>query len=482
MPESNKLVSIVSGLSALAVACSQAPDVADYAGFRAAAIEALGGEATTLEFTASGWDACLGQAWAVTEGWARWELTDYRRVIDYQSGTSIQSAERRAGLDPERIGGCGAQVNATATPQQSSIRAGAGFAAELPIWLTPHGFLALADSHEPSVTGEDNGWSVALDVAEDGITYRVVGLYGEDYLPQRIGTWIDDPVFGDMPVVAQFSAFEDFAGVTFPGEMTLAQGGLATLALAIESVTKDVASPEIPAPRSFGGAAAAAGPSVTEIGAGVFVMPGAYQGVAVEFDDFSVVIDGMQSDARTQEIIRLTHETIPDKPIRYVVNTHSHFDHASGLRQYAAEGATILTHQINVPFFRAALANPRTLNPSPTEPSQISAEIQGIGERFGITDASGQWLEIVPLVASPHAADMLIAWLPAISTVVESDLLQPWINPIFAGSGDGPHPLLVYLDRELERNELDVMQFVTVHNPPEPPTMPRSALDLALGR
>jgi glyoxylase-like metal-dependent hydrolase (beta-lactamase superfamily II) len=210
-------------------------------------------------------------------------------------------------------------------------------------------------------------------------------------------------------------------------------------------------------------------------------MPGAYQAVAVELDSFSVVIDGMQNDSRTAEIIRLTHEAIPQKPIRYAVNTHSHFDHASGLRQYAAEGATILTHASNVAFFREALAAPRTLNPNRIEPARVEADVQGIGERFILSDDSGQRVELVPLAPSQHAADMLIAWLPAIATVVESDLLQPWINPVFAGNRDGPHPYLQYLHDELQRAGIDAAQFVPIHTPPEPPTKPRAALDEADG-
>src|SRR5690606_22456027 len=94
------------------------------------------------------------------------------------------------------------------------------------------------------------------------------------------------------------------------------------------------------------------GPAYEEIGPGIFAFHGGYQAVAVEFDDFSMVLDGLQSDARVQERIGLVKEAIPDKPIRYVLSTHSHFDHAYGLRQFAAEGATILTHHMNVVFFQ----------------------------------------------------------------------------------------------------------------------------------
>jgi glyoxylase-like metal-dependent hydrolase (beta-lactamase superfamily II) len=257
---------------------------------------------------------------------------------------------------------------------------------------------------------------------------------------------------------------------------------MTTLELALDSVTADVDPPEIGPGRAARPRAAAEGSPYTEIGPGIFVMLGAYQAVAVEFDNFAVVIDGMQNDGRTQEVIRLTHEAIPGKPIRYVVNTHSHFDHSSGLRQYAAEGATILTRASNVPFFRQALSTPRTLNPDIVEPSRVDPVVRGISERYVIADASGQRVVVIPLVPNPHAADMMVAYLPAIKTVVEADLLQPWINPIFAGAGSGPHPLLAYLYEELEREEPDYAQFVPVHTPPDPPTMPRSALEDAVGR
>jgi len=40
---------------------------------------------------------------------------------------------------------------------------------------------------------------------------------------------------------------------------------------------------------------------------------------------------------------------LPNKPIKYVVNTHHHFDHAGGLGLFVAEGAIIITHEVNKP-------------------------------------------------------------------------------------------------------------------------------------
>jgi len=472
---------------ALADVAAQAPGFADV---RARAFKAMGGQdVARLEYRGRGWDACLGQAWKVTEGWARWELQEYRRVIDYGAATSLQTARRRAAMDPERIGGCGAQPDAAFTPQQTVIGPTASWADQLPIWLTPHGFLALGAQTVPVVEREGRGFKVALPLTRAGIRYTLNGYYDRDYLLRRIETWIDDPVYGDMKVEARFDDYRDFGGVRFPASIAYSQGGFTTLDLTIDGVVPNTEASAGPPPRAAGerppaaappAAAAAAEPPYYEIADGIFVFSGAYQGVAVEFSDFCVLVDGMQSDARVRDLIRLTHEAIPNKPIRYAVNTHSHFDHAAGLRLLAAEGAIVLTHETNRAFFERALNARRTLTSESTSARPVT--VQGIRDRHVISDASGQAIELHTLQGGLHAADMLIAYLPRARAVVESDLLQPWINPVFGGGRRGPHPYLVYLVQQLERLQLDYEQFVPIHRPPVPPTMKKADLLAAVSR
>src|SRR5204863_9947557 len=93
-------------------------------------------------------------------------------------------------------------------------------------------------------------------------------------------------------------------------------------------------------PPARGGAApaAAAGapanpPATSEkLGDGVYLITGGYAVIAVDFKDYIALIECGQSEARALSVIEEAKKLIPNKPIRYVINTHSHFDHSSGLR------------------------------------------------------------------------------------------------------------------------------------------------------
>ncbi|MGV3593360.1 MAG: MBL fold metallo-hydrolase [Gammaproteobacteria bacterium] len=470
---------------------------ASFADFEAAARAALGSAAfTRIELIAHGWEACLGQSWRVDDGWARWELTDYRRVLDFEAGLSLQGAQRRAGMDAGRIGGCGAQPDAAPAAQQSSITPQTAWANQLPLWLTPQGVLELAADNDASVVSSGEGWTVSFTKVDGGVNYPFTAFYDAGLLPERVETRIDNTVFGDMPVEAEFSEYRDFGGVKFPARLVHKQGGFAVLDLDIDKVTPNTAArAEAPARQGAGPGGRAQGPAmptgVVEVGPGVFVSHGAYQGVFVEFDGYSVVIDGLQNDERANELIAQVKEAIPGKPIRYVILTHNHFDHTAGLRAFAAEGATIITHNANVEFFKDALRNPRTLQgragpdiqgaPAASASAVVPVDVMGVGDFFALSDETQQ-LHLHRIVGNSHADDMLVAYLPAIRTIVEADMLQPWISPQFGGSYAGGHPFLRLLADELDRLQLDYTQFIPVHRPPQPPFQAKEDLMRAIGR
>jgi glyoxylase-like metal-dependent hydrolase (beta-lactamase superfamily II) len=467
----------------------------DAAALLKAATAAMGAEnLKTVEFAGNGWDGCLGQAWNVNDGrWARWELRDYSRVIDYDNVASRHTAQQRAGMDPQAVGGCGAVPGAAPRQQQSNISTNSPWPQQLQIWLTPYGFIKLAAENNPtaetqSVAGRSLS-VISFPVTRGNQTYRMKGYFNAENTLEKIETWLDDPIFGDMLVEAEFSGYRNFDGLRFPARILHKQGGLGIFELAVEKVvpnsTASTAPPQAAAQRGGGGArgggggrggapAAAPASPFTELAPGVFVLDGAYQAVAVAFNDYSIVIDGMQNEARTRAVIEQTKQAIPGKPIRYVVVTHSHFDHVTGLRDFVAEGATIITHETNVKFFERALNTPRTMAPEARKGA--APKLMGVGDKYVLTDGK-QTVELHRIRGHVHADDMIVAYIPSAKTIVESDLVQPWISPQFTNVG-----FLTHVADELDRLKLDYQSFVSIHRPTPPPTVSRDALMAAIGR
>ena len=118
-------------------------------------------------------------------------------------------------------------------------------------------------------------------------------------------------------------------------------------------------------PQADGALAAArhqphAGPHGRENGRGVFKI-GAIHVACGDMGDHILVVESGQNDARGTAVMAAAKQAIPNKPIRFVVNSHPHFDHAGGLGAAVAEGATILTHRNNEPVLERLLSGPRTL-------------------------------------------------------------------------------------------------------------------------
>jgi len=103
-----------------------------------------------------------------------------------------------------------------------------------------------------------------------------------------------------------------------------------------------------------------------ELAEGVWLLGGtSHNSVAAEFEDYVAVVEAPLGERRNlagiEEVVRL----VPDKPIRFLVNTHQHHDHIGGLRTFMHIGATIITHWKNYDFCTQDVLNyaPRTLEP-----------------------------------------------------------------------------------------------------------------------
>jgi glyoxylase-like metal-dependent hydrolase (beta-lactamase superfamily II) len=196
---------------------------------------------------------------------------------------------------------------------------------------------------------------------------------------------------------------------------------------------------------------------------GVFyIRGGSHHSVAIAQQDHIVVVEGPQSEARSLAAIAKIKETIPNKPIRYVINSHHHFDHSGGLRTYVDEGATVVTHQSNRAFYEQAWSAPRTLNPDRLAQSKKSPVFEAVGDSHTITDGT-RAIQIHRLVGNGHNDGFLIVYLPAEKILVEVDAWAPTAANVPPPAV--PSPFALNLFENIERLKLDVAQIAALHGP-----------------
>jgi glyoxylase-like metal-dependent hydrolase (beta-lactamase superfamily II) len=204
------------------------------------------------------------------------------------------------------------------------------------------------------------------------------------------------------------------------------------------------------------------------------IAPG-YNMLVAEFGDHLVVVEAPNNSAVTERAIATIKRTIPGKPIRYVVPTHHHSDHAGGVRSFVAEGATIVTTPGNAALFRRmAAANARTIAADALSRAPRGPVIETFTGRRVFTDGT-RTLEVRDIGPSPHARELLVAYVPSAGIVFQGDLLNTGADGTSVAPGNDA---TVHFAQWLDRSGLDVKTILGVHSPPRTRDDLRRALEL----
>ena len=151
---------------------------------------------------------------------------------------------------------------------------------------------------------------------------------------------------------------------------------------------------------------------------------------------------------------------VPNKPIKYLLSTHHHFDHSGGLRTYVAEGATIVTHQSNVTYFEKTFQAPATISPDAQAKNPKPATFQGVTDKYVLTDGK-QTIEAYATQGDTHTDELLVFYLPASKILVEADSYSP--GPPNSPPPSAVPPNAITLYNNIKRLKLNVATIAPIH-------------------
>ena len=479
----NKTLPLVLALVSVVLVTGHAQESRSQIEAAAAALGAT--NLRSIQFSGWGYDYTFGQAYDGSMPWPRFNVPAITIAIDY-TAPALRDDRRRAQAENPPLGGgfqpiigeqrqiwllsgtsawdLAGQNVVPAAVERDMRSAVQGRTTQ--IWLTPHGFIKAAQAagaQAGSVTTKTmtvRGARKTVVTVTTPMKVTLEGILNEQNLVEHVETWYDNPILGDMKFEAFLSDYKDFGGVKFPTRIQQRSAGYPILDVTITDVTPNAAvNIEVPASVRRP-APAAAGPLAAErVSDGVWMVPGGAKSVAIEFRDHIAVIDAPETEARSLAVIDAVKKAIPNKPIRYIVNTHTHFDHSGGLRTYVAEGATVVTHAANIPYWEQVWANPRTISPDRLAKSGRKPVFEGIvGSRIFRDDT--REMAVYHYAGNMHNPGMLMVFLPKERILIEADSFSPTGNP---GDNPGAVANLVHWYESVERLRLPVEQIIPIH-------------------
>ena len=463
-------------ISAATIWVASAGAKADAKSVLANASKALGADGLkTLEFTGSGHDFVIGQNASPSAAWPRFNDKTYTRVVSFDNWATRMQRVRTQAENPPHGGGQQPIIG-----DQNQVQTAQAPASTDELMMTlPQAFVRIAlAANDVTATTERKGGkkytAVSFTAANKA---KTTGWINDQNLVERVETKIDNNVYGDIVFETAFSDYKTMGGVPFPGHILQRQGGYPVLDLNITEVKINVPAPTIPTVRAAAPAATATSEKLSD---GVWLITGGYASLVVDMKDHILVIEGGQSDQRSQAVIAEAKRLVPGKSITELVNTHSHVDHAGGLRAYVAEGATIVTQEINKPYYEKIWKTPHTLAPDRLAQNPKKPSFKTVKDKMTLTDGN-HVVELYHMTDFGHHTGMLLVYLPKERVLIEADGFNP-PGTLLTQTPAVISPYTQSLVAHIERLKLDVERVIPIHLPADNRKVGMPELLKAIGR
>ncbi len=292
---------------------------------------------------------------------------------------------------------------------------------------------ALQNFRSATFIGEGTAGGETADIVEfsfDEVTRFRIFVTRTGSEVRRVETIAPDPVAADVVSVVEFSGGQTVAGLVFPTNATVTRRGsvLQKVRLSNISVNPTFTDADFLPPAEFsGGTAPSPQLRTTQIAGRVYEVSGlaggTYQAPFVVMDDFVVAYEAPLGVPQTRQVIAEIRKVAGEKPIRYLVISHFHADHAGGVGAYVEAGATIVSSAANEAVLTTYAASNRPQFQGQEGPIASAAlRFQAAPEDgFDITDRAGGRIRVIDFARTTHVDHMLALFEPKSGVFMGAD-------------------------------------------------------------
>ena len=275
---------------------------------------------------------------------------------------------------------------------------------------------------------------------------------------------IDYPLWGDTPVRWLFSNYQEIKGLgRYPTEYRILLGDDVLKTARLKGISTNTARaevfvtppgitapapPEIKSPAPTNAQAAAESeslPRVSQLADNVHLVVNVRSGfhvLVIQFKDFITLVDTpagyhefqqipaidwageKNSRAVGDRLLEAVRKAIPGKPVRYVVLTHHHSDHAGGIRPFIEAKATIVTSPETASVIRSSFGRNFSLE-SPEAPAFPRTDrFEIVKDQYTISDGETE-ARVINVGRNPHVEGMLVVFVPTARLLYQADLFEP---------------------------------------------------------
>jgi glyoxylase-like metal-dependent hydrolase (beta-lactamase superfamily II) len=294
-----------------------------------------------------------------------------------------------------------------------------------------------------------------------------------------------DPMAGDSVIAQSYPAYRTVGKLKLPtGRVLFNSGGIIQ-----ETEYTDVEINTRPADSVFEVAqgfeklaappATPPPPAVSKVAEDVYLLQGLAGGthnvLFVAFNDYVLVVEAPEQiiyGNNSVQALAKIKETLPGKPIKYLVLTHHHADHAGGFREYVAEGATIVTTAGNKSFLEKVATIDSSLLPHSSS-ARRTPVIETLENKKRVFEDDKHRVELYDIGPNPHANEMIVVYLPKEKILFQADMLNPAANGAIPIAQD----VTISFNEKLQQLGLDVEKIYGVHGRAATPQELRTSIE-----